>query len=188
MIGKSIGYSLLLSNTTQPWKERLAERMVNAFSNHGIATSLLQACLVLRVMSEKQCAEHCRVHGDPVSWASKKQRVVALSTCEAELYAEAAAIQEVLWLRGLMKELGLHTKTGSQVYGDNQSTIAVSHNGVRSERTKHVDVKYHFITETVEQGSVQLKWVPTTQQQADIFTKALPAPAFQFLRKQLMTR
>lgn len=129
-----------------------------------------------------------KINGDPVSWASKKQRVVALSTCEAELYAEAAAIQEVLWLRGLMKELGLHTKTGSQVYGDNQSTIAVSHNGVRSERTKHVDVKYHFITETVEQGSVQLKWVPTTQQQADIFTKALAAPVFQLLRKQLMTR
>jgi hypothetical protein len=129
-----------------------------------------------------------KINGDPVSWASKKQRVVALSTCEAELYAEAAAVQEVLWLRGLMKELGLHTKTGSQVYGDNQSTIAISHNGVRSERTKHVDVKYHFITETVEQGSVQLKWIPTTQQQADIFTKALAAPTFQLLRKQLMTR
>jgi transposase InsO family protein len=129
-----------------------------------------------------------KVNGDPVSWASKKQRVVALSTCEAELYAEAAAIQEVLWLRGLMKELGLHTKAGSQVYGDNQSTIAVSQNGVRSERTKHVDVKYHFITETVEQGSVRLKWVPTTQQEADIFTKALAAPVFQLLRRHLMTR
>ena len=129
-----------------------------------------------------------KLNGDPVSWASKKQRVVALSTCEAELYAEAAAIQEVLWLRGLMQELGLYTQTGSVVYGDNQSAIAVSHNGVRSERTKHVDVKYHFITETVEQGAVKLKWVPTTEQQADIFTKALHAPVFELLRKQLMTR
>ena len=67
-----------------------------------------------------------KLNGDPVSWSSKKQRVVALSTCEAELYAEAAAIQEVLWLRGLMEELGLHTQTGSTVYGDNQSAIAVS--------------------------------------------------------------
>ena len=129
-----------------------------------------------------------KVNGDPVSWSSKKQRVVALSTCEAELYAEAAAIQEVLWLRGLMQELGLHTATGSRVYGDNQSTIAVSQNGVKGERTKHVDVKYHFITETVEQGVVKLQWVPTTQQQADIFTKALAAPVFLLLRKQLMTR
>ena len=129
-----------------------------------------------------------KLNGDPVSWSSKKQRVVALSTCEAELYAESAAIQEVLWLRGLMEELGLTTQTGSLVYGDNQSTLAVSHNGVKGERTKHVDVKYHFVTETVERGEVQLRWVPTTQQQADIFTKALAAPVFELFRKQLMTR
>jgi hypothetical protein len=128
-----------------------------------------------------------KLNGDPVSWSSKKQRVVALSTCEAELYAESAAIQEVLWLRGLMEELGLHTQTGSTVYGDNQSAIAVSQNGVKGERTKHVDVKYHFVTETVERGAVKLRWVPTTQQQADIFTKALAAPVFLLLRQQLMT-
>jgi transposase InsO family protein len=129
-----------------------------------------------------------KLNGDPVSWSSKKQRVVALSTCEAELYAEAAAIQEVLWLRGLMEELGLITQTGSTVFGDNQSAIAVSANGVKGERTKHVDVKYHFVTETVERGEVKLRWVPTTQQQADIFTKALAAPVFELLRQQLMTR
>lgn len=129
-----------------------------------------------------------KLNGDPVSWSSKKQRVVALSTCEAELYAESAAIQEVLWLRGLMEELGLHTQTGSTVFGDNQSTIAVSHNGVKGERTKHVDVKYHFVTETVERGDVTLKWVPTTEQQADIFTKALSTPVFGLLRSKLMTR
>jgi hypothetical protein len=129
-----------------------------------------------------------KVNGDPISWASKKQRTVAQSTCEAELYAEAAAIQEVLWMRGLLKELGLHVQTGSLIHGDNQSTIAVSKNGVKGERTKHVDVKYHFITETVESGSVQLKWVPTTEQQADIFTKALPTPVFEHFRRALMTR
>jgi hypothetical protein len=129
-----------------------------------------------------------KLNGDPVSWSSKKQRTVALSTCEAELYAEAAAIQEVLWLRGLMKELGLHSSAGSVVHGDNQSAIAVSKNGVKGERTKHVDIKYHFVTETVESGEVLLKWVPTNEQQADIFTKALAAPVFHQFRKQLMTR
>jgi hypothetical protein len=129
-----------------------------------------------------------KVNGDPISWASKKQRTVAQSTCEAELYAEAAAMQEVLWLRGLLKELGLHMQTGSLVYGDNQSTLAISKNGIKGERTKHVDVKYHFITETVERGDVVLKWIPTTEQQADIFTKALAAPAFEHLRQLLMTR
>ena len=129
-----------------------------------------------------------KINGDTISWASKKQRTVALSTCEAELYAEAAAIQEVLWLRGLLKELGLHSQIGSVVYGDNQSAIAVSKNGIKGDRTKHVDIKYHFITETVERGDVTLKWIPTTEQQADIFTKALAAPVFENLRKQIMTR
>ena len=129
-----------------------------------------------------------KLNGDPISWSSKKQRTVALSTCEAELYAEAAAIQEVLWLRGLMKELRLQSNTGSVVHGDNQSAIAVSKNGIRSDRTKHVDIKYHFVTESVEQGEVLLKWVPTNEQQADIFTKALAAPVFLQFRRQLMTQ
>jgi hypothetical protein len=129
-----------------------------------------------------------KLNGDPISWASKKQRVVALSTCEAELYAEAAAIQEVLWLRDLLAEMGLPAQWGSTVHGDNQSTLAVSKNGVKADRTKHVDVKYHFITQTVDEGSVRLKWIPTTEQQADIFTKPLAAPVFELLRGQLMTR
>jgi hypothetical protein len=129
-----------------------------------------------------------KLNGDPISWSSKKQRTVALSTCEAELYAKAAAIQEILWLRGLMKELGLNIQTGSTVHGDNQSAISVAKNGVRSDRTKHVDVKYHFVTESVESGEVVLKWVSTHEQQADIFTKALPAPAFHQFRKMLMTQ
>lgn len=129
-----------------------------------------------------------KLNGDPISWSSKKQRTVALSTCEAELYAEAAAIQEILWLRGLMKELRLQSNTGSVVHGDNQSAIAVTKNGIRSDRTKHVDIKYHFVTESVEQGEVVLKWVPTNEQQADIFTKALAAPVFLQFRRQLMTQ
>jgi len=129
-----------------------------------------------------------KLNGDPVSWASKKQKTVALSTCEAELYAEAAAIQEVLWLRGLLKELGLSCRSGSVVYGDNQAALSASSNGVKSERTKHVDVKYHFITETVEGGDVKLKWVPTQQQEADIFTKPLHAPVFLQLRSRIMSQ
>ena len=58
----------------------------------------------------------------------------------------------------------------------------------KGERTKHIDVRYHFITETVAQGEVKLQWVPTTDQQADLFTKALPQPVFEHFRKQLMTR
>jgi hypothetical protein len=128
-----------------------------------------------------------KVNGDPISWSSKKQNVVALSTCEAELYAEAAAIQEALWVRGMLAELGLGPSTASTIYGDNQSTIAVSKNGVKSQRTKHVDVKYHFVTDCIESEQVKIQWIPTAEQQADIFTKALHTPTFMKLRACLMT-
>lgn len=128
-----------------------------------------------------------KLNGDAISWAAKKQRTVALSTCEAELYAEAAVIQEVLWLRGMLAELGLHVQPASTVFGDNQSTVAVSKNGIKGERTKHVDVKYKFVTETVERGDVRLQWIPTTQQQADIFTKALGEQLFVRFRKEIMS-
>jgi len=74
------------------------------------------------------------------------------------------------------------------VYGDNQSAIAISKNGVVSKLTKHVDVKYHFVTDTVESGQVRLQWVRSSEQQADIFTKPLGAQVFLPLRAQLMSR
>ncbi len=128
------------------------------------------------------------LNGDPVSWASKKQKVVAQSTCEAELYAEAAAINECKWLAGLLKELGLSTSAPPLVYGDNQSTIAVSENDIKSERLKHIDTKYKFVCDDVKKKRVQLQWIPTTEQLADILTKALGGPLHKSLRDQLLTQ
>lgn len=127
-----------------------------------------------------------RVNGDPISWQSKKQTSVALSTCESELYAECAATQELQWLRGLMKELGVKRRTAI-LYGDNQSAIATAKNGVRTERSKHIDIKYSFITDVIERGRMEMKWIPTQQQQADILTKALNGPQFVILRKKIMS-
>ena len=126
------------------------------------------------------------INGDPISWSSKKQSIVALSTCEAELYAEAAAIQEVQWVRGMIAELGLESGAPSVIHGDNQSTLAVSKNGVKGERTKHVDVKYKFITECIDDGVVQVKWIPSRENIADIFTKPLDVQTFTGFRAQLM--
>lgn len=173
----------------------LAGGNVSASDTRGRGSTLVEVCAYADAdwANDKKDRKSitgwvAKLNGDPISWSSKKQRVVALSTCEAELYAEGAAVQEVLWLRDLLSELGLHVQFGSLVYGDNQSTIAVSQNGVKSDRTKHVDVKYHFITQTVEEGAVKLKWIPTAEQQADIFTKALATPVFERLRQQLMSR
>ena len=125
--------------------------------------------------------------GDPVSWASKKQKVVSQSTCEAELYAEAAAINETKWLGGLLSELGIVTAHAPIVYGDNQSTQELSKNGIKSERTKHIDIKYHFVTDEVSKGNVLLQWVPTTEQLADVLTKALGRHQHAELSNELMT-
>lgn len=128
-----------------------------------------------------------QLEGDPIDWASKKQSIVAQSTCEAELYAEAAAINEVLWLRGMLEELGLSVKTPSILFGDNSSTQTISRQGVKRKRTKHVDVKYHFITECIERGIIDLQWVSTERQQADILTKGLDRAKLELHRGQLMS-
>jgi hypothetical protein len=125
--------------------------------------------------------------GDPVSWASKKQKVVSQSSCEAELYAEAAAINEIKWLHGLLKELSVSVPSTPILLGDNQSTQELSKNGVKSERTKHIDIKYHFITDEVSKGNVRLQWVSTKKQLADVLTKALPQVVHEQLCSQLMS-
>lgn len=127
------------------------------------------------------------LNGDPVSWASKKQKVVSQSSCEAELYAEAAAINEIKWLRGLLGELVMNTASAPVLFGDNQSTQELTRNGVKSERTKHIDIKYHFVTDEVSRGNVQLQWVSTTQQLADVLTKALSVQQHTALSEKLMT-
>lgn len=128
-----------------------------------------------------------KLNGDVVSWRCKKQHTVSQSTCEAELYASAAAMNELQWLRGLLRELELAVAGPATVYCDNQSTKSVIENGICSERTKHVDVKYHFTTELVERGLVVVVWVPTLSNQADMLTKALARPQFATLRKLLMS-
>ena len=128
-----------------------------------------------------------RVNGDPVSWQSKKQASVSLSTCESELYAECAAAQELRWLAGLMRELGMKLKHTPLLYGDNQSAIAAAKNGVRTERMKHIDIKFHFITDLIERGKLHMDWISTHEQQADILTKALGCQPFAKLRKLLMS-
>lgn len=133
----------------------------------------------------------CMYHGDPISWASKKQKVVSQSSCEAELYAEAAAMNEIKWLQGLLKEIHQVKKSGNGtskpiLYGDNQSTQELTKNGIKSERTKHIDIKYRYVTDEVAQGKIELKWIPTTQQLADVLTKPLGSSQHNALVEKLM--
>jgi hypothetical protein len=128
------------------------------------------------------------VNDDPVSWACKKQKVVSQSSCEAELYSEAAAINEIKWLRGMLGEIHMSAADDPApiLYGDNQSTQELTRSGIKSERTKHIDIKYHFVTDEVSSGKVRLQWIPTAQQLADVLTKALGVQQHRVLCNKLM--
>ena len=104
------------------------------------------------------------------------------------MLTSTAAINETKWLAGLLEELGLAKKSPAPIiYGDNQSTQELSKNDIKSERTKHIDIKYHFVQDEVKSGRVQLQWIPTTEQLADVLTKALGGPQHHALRSALLT-
>jgi KUP system potassium uptake protein len=100
---------------------------------------------------------------------------VAQSTCEAEYYYAADATKEGLHLRQLMGEIfnAPITET-TTIWEDNQSAIAYSQNALVSEKTKHIGPKWHFLKDHVEQGTIKLRYLPTDQMVADMFTKPLP--------------
>jgi hypothetical protein len=116
------------------------------------------------------------IAGGAVAWSSKKQSRVALSTAEAEYVAATHAIKQLLWHRNLFKELGLPQPGTSILLSDNQAAISISHNPEFHARTKHIDIDLHFIRDYVQDGTAKLEYVPSAENLADIFTKALPRP------------
>ena len=125
------------------------------------------------------------VWGNLVTWRSKKQPVVSRSSAEAEFRAMALGICEGIWLERLMRELGILTSEPMKVFCDNQSAINIAKNLVHHDRTKHVEIDRHFIKEKIENGTVSLLYTPTSQQIADILTKALPRKNFEDLSTKL---
>ncbi|WVZ61109.1 hypothetical protein U9M48_011031 [Paspalum notatum var. saurae] len=123
--------------------------------------------------------------GNPVTWQSQKQRVVALSSCEAEYIAGAAAACQAMWLKRVLGDvLGVKIST-PKLRMDNQSAIELSKNPVFHERSKHIDVKFHFIRECVGNGDIDLKFAGTQEQLMDILTKPLTKERFQELREKI---
>ena len=119
-----------------------------------------------------------------VTWASQKQKIVALSSCEAEYVAAAAACQGV-WLSRLTADIMGTKEATVKLLMDNMSAIALSRNPVHHDRSKHIDTKYHFIRECIEEGKMEVDHVGTVGQLADIFTKSLGRVKFVELRSAL---
>nr|GFC29225.1 retrovirus-related Pol polyprotein from transposon TNT 1-94 [Tanacetum cinerariifolium] len=119
-----------------------------------------------------------------VSWSSKKQDCTALSTAEAEYVSLSACCAQVLWMRTQLTDYGFHFDK-ILIYCDSKLAIAISCNLVQHSITKHIAVRYHFIKKHVEKGTIELYFVKTDYQLADIFTKALPTDRFNYLVRRL---
>ena len=109
-----------------------------------------------------------------VSWCSKKQQTVALSTCESEYMALSAAVQECMFLKQLLSSMSENEVVPVCIHSDNKGTIDLAKNPVHHKRSKHIDIRHHFIREHVKNGNVILKYIPSTENCADLFTKAVP--------------
>jgi hypothetical protein len=120
-----------------------------------------------------------------VSWSSKKQPIVTLSTTEAEFVAASACACQAIWLRKILEELHFKQEEATVVYCDNTSTIKLSKNPVLHGRSKHIDVKYYFLRDLNNDGTIVLKYCRSEDQVADIFTKPLKFHPFQNLRNLL---
>jgi hypothetical protein len=115
------------------------------------------------------------IGGGAITWSSKRQPTIALSTTEAEYMASTQATKEAIWMTKLMKELGyMKEKKAMVIRCDNQGAISLTKNPTQHARTKHIDVQHHFVRERVENGEVTFEYCPTEEMVADVLTKALP--------------
>jgi hypothetical protein len=124
----------------------------------------------------------------PLVWFSKKQPTVALSTAEAEYMSMSAAVQEAKWLVALLEELQvLRVVLPVQLHSDNQAAISISTSvSLTHSRTKHIDLRHHYVRELVNNNWLQVSWIKTQEQLADIFTKALNKQTYKELRKTII--
>ena len=120
-----------------------------------------------------------------VSWQSIKQRVVALSSCEAEYIATTTAATQALWLSRLLGELLGRKVDVVELKVDSKSALALAKNPVFHDRSKHIRIKYHFIRDCLEEGSIKANHIATTDQLADILTKSLGKAKFQEMRRRI---
>jgi hypothetical protein len=119
-----------------------------------------------------------------VSWASKKQKSVALSTAEAEYIAAGHCCAQLIRMRQILRDYG-YKLSKVPLLCDNESAICMADNPIEHSRTKHIDIRYHFLRDYQQKGDIKIAYVSTHNQLADIFTKPLDEKTFSKLRNEL---
>lgn len=135
---------------------------------------------------DRKSVSGCIVYfnNNPVSWSSKKQNVVAQSSYESEYIASAWTTSELIYLKGIHKDLSVKNVQTTLMI-DNQSALQSVQRYENSRRSKHIDIKAHFIKDIVAKGLIELKYVPSSENVADMFTKPLPKDKFEYFRNRL---
>jgi hypothetical protein len=129
-------------------------------------------------MGEDRCAitgYAFLIDGGAISWSSKRQKIVSLSTTESEYVVATHRMKEALWLRSLLSKVFQPIKPPTTLFSDNQAAISLTKDHQYHTCTKHIDVHYHFIQWVIEQGSLCLVYCPTNDMVVDTLTKALPS-------------
>ena len=119
-----------------------------------------------------------------VCWSSKKQNCVSLSTAESEYIAAGSCCAQLLWMKQTLKDYGIHMKN-VPLYCDNESAIKIANNPVQHSKTKHIEIRHHFLRDHVVKEDIDIIHVNTEEQLADIFTKPLDEKRFCKLRCEL---
>ena len=153
----------------------------NKFNLIGYSDADFAGCNIDR----KSTSGICHLLGDClVSWASRKQNSISLSTTEAEYVAAGCCCTQILWIKSTLLDFGISSQC-IPIKCDNTSAINLTKNPIQHSRTKHIDVKHHFIRELIANKEVQLEFISTKDQLADIFTKPLSIDQFEALRTKL---
>ncbi|GJY06645.1 hypothetical protein Tco_0373699 [Tanacetum coccineum] len=127
----------------------------------------------------------CQILGGKlVCWSAKKQQSVAMSLVEAEYVAATGCCASILWMKSQLSDYDIHYKM-VPIFCYNTSAIAISNNLVLHSRTKHIEIRYHFIRDQILKGDIELHFIPTEYQLADIFTKPLDEPTLTRLKAEL---
>ncbi|GKD19683.1 hypothetical protein Tco_1208841 [Tanacetum coccineum] len=136
-------------------------------------------------MDRKSTPGACQIlDGKLVCWSVKKQQSVAMSSAEAEYVVADGCCASILWIKSQLSNYDIHYKM-VPIFCENTSAIAISNNPVLHSRTKHIDIIYHFIRDHILKGDIELHFIPTEYQLADIFTKPLDEPTFTRLKSEL---